>query len=259
MTKLRSPIKYYGGKSHMTSTLKDYFPKYFTSYIECFGGGGSLLFSKEQEGIEVYNDLGSNVYSLFKVLSDKELYMQLREKVDLTYYSARIREEFKEELKSNLTLLERAYKFLVVSRSSFNGVGGFSVTQSLSRKMCRATADFLSMIEGLEDVHNRLSSVVIENKDVFDLLDKYDSKSSFFYLDPPYVKGTRSSSTNYEVEMSNKEHIKLVQRLLQINGSFLLSGYNHDIYEPLTSKFGKIEIKAPNSKIERTEVLWKNY
>ena len=44
---------------------------------------------------------------------------------------------------------------------------------------------------------NRLSSVIVENRDIFELIPKYDSKETFFYLDPPYIQETRSSNTTY--------------------------------------------------------------
>ena len=71
---MHSPIKYYGGKSYMTNIIIEQFPKEYNIYIEGFGGGASVLFSKPQNGIEIYNDLNENVYALFKALSDDELF-----------------------------------------------------------------------------------------------------------------------------------------------------------------------------------------
>lgn len=82
---MNSPIKYYGGKSYMSDIIISHFPKDYSVYIEGFGGGASVLFAKERDKLEIYNDLGRNVYSLFKVLSDKELFEQMKEKLDLTY------------------------------------------------------------------------------------------------------------------------------------------------------------------------------
>ena len=93
---MKSPIKYYGGKSYMTNIIIDQFPKDYEIYVEGFGGGASVLFQKPQNGIEVYNDLEENVYSLFKVLSNKNMFERLKARMDLTYYSARLREEYKE-------------------------------------------------------------------------------------------------------------------------------------------------------------------
>lgn len=256
---MKSPIKYYGGKSYMTNIIIDQFPKEYEVYVEGFGGGASVLFEKEKTPLEVYNDLGENVYSLFKVLSDKEMFERLKEKLDLTYYSEELRNEFKKDLKGELSLEDRAYKFIFVNRSSFNGVGGFSTTMLARRNMSKSTSDYLSMIDKLPEIHNRLSSVIIEHKDIMDLLDKYDKETTFMYLDPPYVKETRLSNQTYEVEMSNEEHIKMCERLLSFKGKILLSGYDNELYRILDSKFNKLSFKSPNANSSATEILWKNY
>ena len=256
---MKSPIKYYGGKSYMTNIIIDQFPKEYEVYVEGFGGGASVLFEKEKTPLEVYNDLGENVYSLFKVLSDKEMFERLKEKLDLTYYSEELRNEFKKDLKGELSLEDRAYKFIFVNRSSFNGVGGFSTTMLARRNMSKSTSDYLSMIDKLPEIHNRLYSVIIEHKDIMDLLDKYDKETTFMYLDPPYVKETRLSNQTYEVEMSNEEHIKMCERLLSFKGKILLSEYDNELYRILDSKFNKLSFKSPNANSSATEILWKNY
>ena len=129
----------------MTDEIISHFPKNYEVYIEGFGGGASVLFTKDKDKLEIYNDLGQNVYSLFKVLSNKELFEQMKEKLDLTFYSADIRKEFIEDLKRNdLSLVDRAYKYFYVNRSSFNGVGGFSTTLLVRRNMSKSVSDYLS-------------------------------------------------------------------------------------------------------------------
>lgn len=257
---MNSPIKYYGGKSYMTDILKKYFPSSYDIYIEGFGGGASLLFSKDPDGVEIYNDLGENVYSLFKVLSDKEMFKRMKERLELTPYSAQLRDEYKVLLKEDtLSIEDRAYYFIYVNRTSFNGVGGFSFNNCVRRNMSKSVSDYLSMIDKLPDIHNRLSRVLIEHRDIFDLIDKYDEENTFMYLDPPYVWDTRSSTTAYECEMSNSDHEKFVDRLLNCKCKVLVSGYDHPIYDKLLTKFKKISFPSPNSHSDSTETLWMNY
>lgn len=256
---MKSPIKYYGGKSYMTNIIINHFPKEYDIYVEGFGGGASVLFQKDKTALEVYNDLGENVYSLFKVLSDKEMFLKLKERMDLAVYSAQLREEYKKDLKTNLSLEDRAYKFLYVNRSSFNGVGGFSTTMIVRRNMSKSTSDFLSMIDKLPEIHNRLSSVIIEHRDIFDLLDKYNKENVFMYLDPPYVKETRLSNQLYECEMTDEQHLQLCEKLLIFKGKILLSGYDNEIYKILDSKFKKVSFESPNSGSTAIETLWMNY
>ena len=257
---MNSPIKYYGGKTFMLDTIKDNFPPQYDVYVEGFGGGASLLFSKDPGGVEVYNDLGENVYSLFKVLSNKEMFQRLKERLELTYYSEQLRAEYKKALKQqDISIEDRAYYFIYVNRTSFNGVGGFSTNLSVRRNMSKATSDYLSMIDKLPEIHSRLSSVIVEHKDILDLIDKYDAENVFMYLDPPYVWSTRTSNTGYEVEMDDEHHQKLIDKLLECKCKVLLSGYDNPMYDRLLTKFTKISFASPNSHSENTETLWMNY
>ena len=254
-------VKYYGSKFNMTETIIQHFPSNFKIYIEGFGGGGSVLLAKKPSPVEIYNDVGENIYSLFKVLSDKELFHQLKEKLDLTYYSAQIREEFKESLKcDNLSVVDRAYKYFYVSRTSFNGTGGFSTNMAIRRNISKCVSDYLSAIDNLKNFHIRLSDVIIEHRDIMDLLEKYSADNVFFYLDPPYVHSTRTSSTNYEKEMTDEEHIKMIDKILSSKGKFLISGYENDLYKKLEDNgFHKELFKSPNVFSDKTECLWWNY
>ena len=254
---MNSPIKYYGGKSYMTDIILAHQPKNFDVYIEGFGGGASVLFAKPKSPIEIYNDLGENVYSLFKCLVDEELFKELKHKLDLTPYSAQLRDEYKEDLKYQLPLLERAYRYLYVNRTSFNSVGGFSTNLIVRRNMSKSTSDYLSMIDGLYEVHNRLSSVIIEHRDILDLIDKYDAENVWFYLDPPYVHSTRSSSTMYEHEMTDEDHVRLIERIQESKGKFLICGYDNPLYE--LPNFHKYSYPSPNSSSDRIETIWWNY
>lgn len=256
---IRSPIKYFGGKSHMVDCIINQFPKEFNVYAEPFVGGGSVLFNKAQSGVEIINDISNNVYSVFKCLSDHELFLKVKEKLDVTYYSRLLRENFKDDLLMDLDIAERAYKFIYVTRTSFNGVGGFSVNKLVRRNMCKSVSDYLSMVDGLFDIHNRLSSVVVENLDIFDFIDKYDSDDVFMYLDPPYVIGTRKSNQKYQHEFTDKQHEMLCDRILNCKSKILLSGYDNEIYDMLDVKYKKVYFNPKNSNSKVVEVLWKNY
>lgn len=259
--KLMLPIKYYGGKSGMLKFLLPLFPKGYKIFVDGFGGSASVLLAEERPKIiEVYNDLGDNVYSLYKCIQDGELYSQMQEKLQMIPYHERIRAEFKDDLKrTDLSLLERAYKFLYVNRTSFNGVGGFSAAILRDRNFAKGVSAYLSAIDGLENMHKRLATVIMEHKDIFAILDRYDQPDVFFYLDPPYVHSTRISSTRYEVEMEDEEHERFIDRLLTMKAKWMVSGYDHPIYERLTANANRYEYISPLSRSKKVEVVWTNY
>ncbi len=269
MNNLNSPVRYYGGKGNgLRWQIYDYFPdkSQYNMYIEPFGGGANLLFAKEAFGIEIYNDLEQNVYSLFKVISDKKLFPQFKEKCDLALYSADLREEYIEDLKiDGLDVVERAYKYFYVNRTSMNGNGGFGVAPCIRRNMSKSVSDFLSAIDALPELHNRLSKVIIENTDGIGLIEKYDKDDVFIYADPPYHHDTRTTA-RYKVDMNDESQDRLLKALLNTKKTkILLSGYDCSVYNKLVKKGWKqvdIIVKTTDTHHkpkEKIETLWMNY
>lgn len=260
---MNSLLNYYGGKHFFKDEIISRFPSRleYKTYIEGFGGSASILFKKPIDPIEIYNDLDKNVYSVFKVLSDKDMFQRFKEKLDLTPYSREIWAEYKSDLSKDLDLEERAYKFFYVNKSSFNSVGGFSVTSNDSRRnMMKSTSDYLSTVDRLIDYHQRVSRVVIENLDIFKLIEKYDTsaKSAFFLLDPPYVMRQRASNQKYREEFSNEQHEKLIDYCNNMKSKVMICGYDDPIYDNLKG-FEKVSFPSPNAKSDATETLWVNY
>jgi DNA adenine methylase len=266
---MNSVINYFGGKNGGFGNLifKE-FPEHETykNYIEAFGGSGALLFKKKPHDLEIYNDLEENVYSLFRVLNDEEMFSVFKRKCELSYHSEQIMNEFKVKLREDdIELVERAYMFFYVNRVAFNGVGGYSASATIRRKMSKSVSDFLSVIDRLEDIHQRISSVLLHNRDGIKLVEKWDKPETFMYLDPPYDWSTRTGA-RYKVDMNDEEQIKLIEVLSNIkHAKILLSGYNCDLYNNLlnlgwTRK--DYNVKTQDTKQEgkvKIESLWKNY
>lgn len=261
---MNSPINYYGSKASLSKTILSYFPESYDVYIEAFGGGGSILFAKEEKPHEIYNDLEQNVYSLFKVLSNPEQFEQFKAKCDLAYFSQQLWREFKEELKGELDIVDRAFKFFYVCRTSFGSQGGFRPVFQVRRNMSKHISDLFSAVDKLEEVHQRLSFVSIYNMDALELIPKFDKENVFFYLDPPYVWDTRSS-VRYKQDFSNVQQEQFTELMLNLKGKALISGYSNTIYEKL-EKAGweriDFEVSTRSSDYQarmKTESLWKNY
>jgi DNA adenine methylase len=263
---MKSPIKYFGGKGNMFNEIKVHFPAddQYKVYVEPFGGSAAMLLARPLTGhVEIYNDIFENVYSLFKCLSDKALFEELKAKCDLAIYSAQIRKEYKEKLKDQLGLVERAYYYWYVNRTSHNGIGGWSVNCCIRRKMSKATSDFLSCIDRLPELHDRLSAVIIENRDAVELMKKYDQSNVFIYADPPYHHETRGTH-RYVHDYTDEQHESFIDACLASNAKVLISGYACKPYERLETKFKRFDfdvktIDGTFEKKTKVESLWKNY
>lgn len=257
---MRSIIKYYGGKHYIAKYLLNVIPEH-NLYIEPFFGGGNLFFSKPPSKMEIINDLSDNIYALYKVIADKDKLKELQQRIELTPYHSKFRSDFKEELnKKDLSIEDRAFYYLYVNRSSFNGVGGFSCTKLIRNNIIRSVSDYLSLIPHLEQIHNRIRTAIVENRDALELISKYDAEDVFFYLDPPYVHSTRKSNQKYMIEMDDEDHERMVDLILKSQSKIMLSGYDNKIYDRLTdSGWNKLSLESPNTGSESTEYVWLNY
>jgi DNA adenine methylase len=263
---VKSPIKYFGGKGNMFQELLDQFPKddEYKVYLEPFGGSAAMLLSRPLGHVEIYNDIYANVYSLFKALSDKSLFDKFKSKCDLAIYSAQLRKEYKEKLKeTGLSIVDRAYYFWYVNRTSHNGIGGWSANCYVRRKMSKATSDFLSCIDRMPELHDRLSAVIVENRDAIELMEKYNQSNVFMYLDPPYHQDTRGSA-RYVHDYTNEQHEAFIDCVLELDAKVLISGYICKAYERLSPKFTRIDfnvktVTGTGAKKTKVESLWKNY
>lgn len=265
--KLNAPIRYFGGKGTMYNNIIEHIPLKgtYNTYIEPFGGSFSIGLKLEPVSIEIYNDLEENVYSLYKVISDKVLFNEFKEKCDLAIYSEQFRTEYKAKLKNDdLTIIDRAFYFFYVNRTSHNGIGGFSTNLSIRRNMSKSISDMLSTIDKLPEIHQRMSNVIISNNDGISLINKHNNVNTFIYCDPPYEQKTRTAA-RYSVDMNNNQHLLFIDEVLKSKSKILISGYECEEYNKLTeNNFTKyqFEVKTIDGKFNKKtkiETLWKNY
>ena len=87
------------------------------------------------------------------------------------------KEVYEDYVLNDLSLVDRAYEYFYVNFSSFNSVGGFSTSLCVRRNMSKSVSDYLSKVDKLFEFHNRLSSVIIENRNIIDLIEKYDNNT----------------------------------------------------------------------------------
>lgn len=264
---MNSPIRYYGGKGMMFNDILKYFPAKdsYELYIEPFGGSYSIGLKKEPAKAEIYNDLDKNVYSLYKVISDKEMFERFKFRCDLALYSEDIRREYITMLKGDLSIEDRAFYFFYVNRVSHNGNGGFSMNTAIRRGMSKAVSDYLSCIDRLPELHDRLSRVIVSNTDGVELIKKYkDREDVLIYCDPPYEQSTRSGA-RYKVDMDEVHQIKFIEAVTESKSMILISGYECELYDSLIEKgFEKIQfnVNTIDTKFNpktKTETLYKNY
>lgn len=256
----------------MAKDIIELFPEH-KMYVEGFGGAGHVLFRKFPSGMEVYNDLHSGLYLLFKYLRDENKCNELIKQIQLTPYS---REEFmncKKTWRTETNELEKIRKFYTAIMQSVGGTGdgGWCYAKSKSRRgMCQSVSRWLGNVdENLVDIMERLRQIQIENLDIIELIKKYDNEDTLFYLDPPYIQDTRSVKQVYDYEMPIEKHKELVDLLIHIKGKVILSGYDHEIYNKLLDngwqkvllgEYSKRSQRDNDGELDKgKEFVWINY
>ena len=268
MGALASPLPWYGGKGLLASRLVALFPPHRT-FVDVFGGAGSILFAKEPALVEVYNDVHSGLVTLWRVVRDPEQYRQLQQLCALTPYS---REEY-QAMCSTWTAetdpVRKAWRFFAAARMAFAGEIGCGWRHNITharRGYASAVSAWLSAIDGLEAIHARLRGVQIEQGDWAAILDRYDTPETLFYLDPPYVPATRGQGGAFDHELRLEDHRALTARLLGCVGMWVLSGYAFPaVHQPLEAAGWRrldldVHLKATreNDGCRRCESVWLN-
>jgi DNA adenine methylase len=276
---------YIGGKAHHVKWLDPLFPDTFPTFVEVFGGAGwvSVKSTKvAQATTRVYNDFNpllANVYECFRQDSDKVLsLMNNTPKSDLSLYKTYQKELFDSLDWSTVKLgdFDLAVKYLYLQTQVFAGT---PLSKDNVAYFCdvKSNGKYNSKFDTLknklikEDIKTRLDNISkVENLDCIDLIKKYDSPDTFFYVDPPYFK----MEFYYSKDFPREKHKELADLLGTIQGKFALSYYDFDelkefypedkfhwhrqsVYRSAATRSGNDKDYSEKSK--GTEILIMNY
>jgi DNA adenine methylase len=214
---VRTPAAYIGGKKQLSKrlcSLIDATPHGL--YAEAFVGmGGVFLKRTLQPRGEVINDFNGELATFFRIL--QRHYVPFIEMLRYQLTSRREFERLKASDPTTLTDLERAARFLYLQRTAF---GGKVAGQNFGVPYGPGRFNVTKLVPMLEDVHERLAGVVIENLPWQAFVDRYDRPETLFYLDPPYW----GSEGDYGRELFARDQFaELAGRLGTLKGRFILS------------------------------------
>ncbi len=264
--KIKHPaIRYHGGKFRLASWIISHFPEH-RCYVEPFGGGASVLLKKEASEAEVYNDLDGDVVNLFRVLRNPETAQQLVDACALTPYS---RDEFNCAYEDSENRVEQARRLIVRATMGFGSAGATKGKTGfrLDTKRNSATAQriWARQPDNLAAVASRFAGVLVENRSAIQCMRDHDTVSTLHFVDPPYVHETRvetAKNSAYRFEMTNEEHMELLNVLKELSGAVIVCGYNSDLYNNALTGWKRVtRTTAANGfagSVQRTECLWLN-
>lgn len=282
-TKLRitPPLKWHGGKHYLAPKIVDLMPRHL-HYVEPYFGGGAVLLARypddetkfwgdksHERGVsEVANDIDGDLMNFWHVLQNPRNFGRFRRMVEAVPFSQAEWERAAEDLGKGR--VERAVRFFVLCRQSLAGrMQGFAtLSRTRTRRgMNEQASAWLTGVEGLPAVHERLKGVVILNDYAVKVIRQQDGPKTLFYCDPPYLHETRASTDAYRHEMTVRDHVRLLNNLAGIKGKFMLSGYRNDLYDKFAERNGwhRVDFDLPNnaaggkSKRRMVECVWTNY
>lgn len=255
----RAVLRYPGSKWRIAFQLCEYIPKHH-SYLEPYFGSGAVFFTKQPSAIETINDLDLDVVNLFSCLRDNP--DKLASMIYATPYARYIYDrQFNEQ--PDLDPYEKALGFLIKCwmghgyRTNGYKVGWKNDVQG--RERAYSLLNWQILPDWVLLAADRLKQAQIECMPAIDLIRRFDYENVFMYVDPPYVLSTRAGK-QYKHEMADKDHMELLDVLLDSKAKIMLSGYAHPLYDEKLKEWKRIELKnqSTSGKVT-TEIIWMNY
>ena len=250
---------YFGGKNSIGKNfITHYTPKNFKIYVEPFSGSYAVyFFTPMNDDVKaIYNDFNKDQANLFYCSKNYDEFLEklnyhLNDENGLLYCkhtNIEDKKTFYKELyysykKSDFSQREfelgdydRASVYAFLLTSAFNSVnymaGGYS---GFNKDKIKISA----LINKLNDeyIRDRFDKIVeIYSMDFEELIKKYDSPDTYFYLDPPYYTGNETEDKGNRVGwygaadiFDKASHKRLCDLLKTLKGKWALSYYDFDL------------------------------
>ncbi|ROR64831.1 site-specific DNA-adenine methylase [Agrococcus jenensis] len=247
-------LRYPGAKWSIAPRIVQEFDDHY-HYVEPFFGSGAVFFSKTASGHELINDLNGLATNMFRVLRDRT--DDLCWALEATPWA---REEYDQSHLVTGDELEDARRFVVrcwqAHASDLAKKTGWK-NRGRSQRAGGMSVRWQKVPEQLRFVAMRLQDAEIENRPALEVIRRFNSHDVLIYADPPYLPSTRTQKM-YAEEMTEQEHIELLEALLAHTGPVVLSGYANELYSSMLASWRVVELTPP--KVEkgaaRTEVLY---
>lgn len=262
---LNSPFKWVGGKSRLRKQIIDLLPPH-TCYVEPFAGAAWVLFGKSPSNVEVLNDIDQDLVNFFRVVKEKP-----EELIASFEWELVSRAEFERLARldpSQLTDVQRAHRFYYLIMASWGGefhYPRFQTSINDGGHGNRLFGALQTLHKRIMPVYERLRTVIIENLDWQECIDRYDRAGAVMYIDPPYP----DNKCNYVYNMRERDtHAILAERLSRTQCRWILSSQdtpyirglfqNHHIIAVSISSGMNTE-KNGNTRVVNKEVLILNF
>jgi DNA adenine methylase len=236
-------ISYIGGKSRIGKWIVPFYPKDMETYVEGFSGMFWCFFNMNIEHYPnlkniVYNDFNPLNANLFKCVRNHsrlleecdKLVVQEKGIVPTNPICKQNFEKFQKEIFANNFIIGDEPNYEVAAKYVYVLTQVFSGSKPETSKFIDLKGNYHSKFTSFKNKlgnqkYQKLfeSITIVENMDFEDLLTKYDSPTTYFYMDPPYWK-TENYYSNHDFDVN--DHLRLADKLKSIKGKWSLSYYD---------------------------------
>jgi DNA adenine methylase len=240
-------LSYIGGKSKISSFIIPYIPNDIETYVESFSGMFWVFLKMDLKNYPnlnkvVYNDYNPLNYNLFYCIRNPKRLLEECEKLvvqqkGITPTNPICEEQFinfqAELFNENFNVetgdYETAAKYAYVLSQVFSGANPEkSKFIDLKGKYHSKFTSFKNKLMDSNYIEHFLKITDVENMDFGDVITKYDSPTTYFYVDPPYyIVGEGKYYSNHD--FGRKDHERLANVLHNVQGKFSLSYYDFDL------------------------------
>lgn len=224
-TIIKAAFGWPGGKTKTLKNIIRHLP-YMNTWVEVFGGSMALTLARRKSKLEIYNDRYGGVVDFYKCLTDKTMMEALVKRLEVQihgreyyYWCLSTWEDVKDPV-------ERAARWYYTVQASFGSKGNSfgratSGSQTMGSKLTTNLVHF-------PEIHERIKDITMENRCFRDLMKSYDSPTTVFYCDPPYLG---SSGSMYKHEFKEQDHREFLETVFKMKGFVAVSGYNNPLYQ----------------------------
>lgn len=272
MPRTFSPLRYPGGKTQLTSFVKNLLlTNNITNgtYIEPFAGGAGvaiqLLLAGDVKSI-VINDYDKSIYSIwYSILNNTQKFITLILDTPVTINEWHNQKAIYLQNKNRQNSLEGAFATFFLNRTNVSGIisggpiGGLKQTGKYKIDCRFNKTDLIKKIKLISD---RKEDITLYRKDALEFInlipENYNSDSTLIFFDPPYyVQGKNLYLSFY----SNNSHKKLFKKIDILKDFYWITTYDYvpqiaEIYYNANQKYEYELSYSANQKRRAKEFMF---
>ncbi len=240
-----------GKKTAIKKIVTEKIPNDYDLFVEAFAGAAVIFYNQDLENKKsILNDLDKDLMEGYKAIKKG---ITLDENTFTFSNNPKVQEDFYKKTHSNHN--DKFIAEVIRTCSTFGGTGKGTTYKPITQ------GNFRKKIKNAKKQKDFFKNTRLFNTDYKNIIKKFDSNKTFFYLDPPYEK-SKGLYKNDSIDLNEMSNL-----LKNIKGRFLLSINDSPNVRNIFKDFKIISLEVRGAAGEdrkvgsaiRKELLIKNY